>query len=404
MMTLSAIDTVGTDVPFPPVEVPAGVPMRRWSDGAGGPATADSAAPWTMSQQWPSLVATLSEQCVDSSNMLLNAIDFLAGSGRLRPVEAKTLNAVLYSLRETSLRAQQITRLSTGRVRHTSDRIDLAWIVRDVLAGREDDFRARKVSVSADLKPVDVLLAPPVAVTMINTVIDWALSFSKEVRFTLETPTWPEPARLVANVVTPRPAQRDTAQGAPQPRGRRANDGLHWMLLRQMAASANLTVRRTGGNGQAVLTMEFPKTFNNAEGISSLELFEANDAGGRSLLDAWVLVVVEDPSLRAAALQCLKMTGISAKAAADVTDARLAVTGAPPDAIVVSTESMTPHFQAYRAELNTDGHRCPLVELTEQRPSFNASGFDGFEVAKVGRGQLGKELAPAVLFELAKAL
>ncbi len=135
-----------------------------------------------------------------------------------------------------------------------------------------------------------------------------------------------------------------------------------------------------------------------------MELFEADETGARSLLDAWVLVIAADPSLRAAALQCLKIKGISAKAAGDVADARLAVTGTRPDAIVVTTESITDHFRAYRDELTADGHRCPLVQLTESGASFNATGFDTVEVAKIDRSSLLKELAPAVLFELANAL
>lgn len=358
-----------------------------------------------MNQQWPVLVATLSEQCANTSNRMLNTVDFLAGTGRLRPAEVQALREVLHSLRDTSLRAQQITRLSAGRVRHNSDRLDLTAVMRELLDDREAEFRAKKVDVTCKMHPVDVLLAAPVAVTMINAVIDWALSFSVQVHFVLETPNWPEPARLVAQIVTPAPsAQPRQGKHSGRLHGQRANDGLHWMLLRQMAASANLTVRRTGGNGQAELIIEFPKTFHHGDGISSLELFEADPTGARSLLDAWVLVIVEDPSLRSAALGCLRLTGISAKAAADVSDARLAVTGAPPDAIVVSTESMTGNFQAFRDEISAGGLPCPMVELTQTRPSFDISGFDSVEVVKVWHADLRKNLAPAVLFELANAL
>ena len=383
----------------------ADTPKRSWSDGAGISTSISPQHPWSITHEWPAVVATLSEQCVDTSNVMLNAIDFLTNTGRLRPLEAKTLREMLYALRSTSLRAQQITRLSTGNVRHSRDHVDLAMVVRELLEGRREEFINQAVDVSSELKPVDVLLAAPVAVTVVNALIDWALIFSKQVHLVLETPTWPEAARLVAKITTPAPRpQSQRGEFGGKPRGRRATDGLHWILLQQMAASANLRVRRTGGGGQAVVTIEFPKTFNHTGGISSLELFEADETGARSLLDAWVLVIAADPSLRAAALQCLKIKGISAKAAGDVADARLAVTGTRPDAIVVTTESITDHFRAYRDELTADGHRCPLVQLTESGASFNATGFDTVEVAKIDRSSLLKELAPAVLFELANAL
>jgi hypothetical protein len=88
---------------------------RRWSDGAGGFVPTDPNAPWSMSQQWPNLVAALSEQAVESSNLLLRALNYLVGAGRLRRAEAKALSDAMHQLRSTSLRAQQITRLAPTR-------------------------------------------------------------------------------------------------------------------------------------------------------------------------------------------------------------------------------------------------------------------------------------------------
>lgn len=404
MLNHTHTDSSGEGPPGQPVG-PRDVPNRRWSDGLAGNNSSDPVAPWSMERQWPTLVSTLSEQCVDTTNLVLNAIDFLAGTGRLRPVEVRTLSAILYALRDTSLRAQQITRLSSGRAYHNSDRLELATVVRDLVNERHDEFTKKRAEVTFELQPVDVLLASPVAVTLINTVIDWALSFSLQVHFVLDTPTWPDPARLIVQVVTKGAGGKpDAGTSGGKLRGRRVNDGLHWMLLRQMVASANLKVLRSGGNGLAELVLEFPKTFNSFEGGSSLELYDVNDTNAFTLFDAWVLVIVKDPSLRAAALQCLKVAGISAKAAADIGDARRAVTGAQPDAIVVCTDSMTEHFVAYRSEILNESHRCPVVEITEQRPSFNFSGFDSVERVRIGQTEVRKELAPAVLFELVKGL
>ena len=44
----------------------------------------------------------------------------------------------------------------------------------------------------------------------------------------------------------------------------------------------------------------------------------------------------------------------------------------------------------------------PVVEITPDSPSFHVNGFEGYETAKVGRDEISKELAPAVLFELVK--
>lgn len=385
--------------------------QRRWSDGAApAPQGTDASAAWSMAQHWPTLVATLSEQAVESSNLILRALDFMVGAGRMRRAEAKALSDALYRMRDTSLRAQQITRLASGRIRQARDRVELGELIRDLLDSRREEFSAAKVDVQGVLSPVDVLLDPPVAVSLVNNVIDWGLSFSKQVTLTLEKPVWPAPARLLVRVATP----PRNVQPAPQPgqhtgtwgtkeRGRRLNDGLHWMLLRQMASSANLTVTRSGAEGAAILTIEFPKTFLSAEGLSSVELFSEDSPAATSLLNAWVLVIASDASLRTAALDALKRAGIGAKGAANIAQARAVVAADKPNTLVVATEAMSADFSAFKTEVAGRDGTCPVVEITERPPSFHNSGFEGFEIAKVGREQLKKDLGPTVLFELAKA-
>ena len=383
--------------------------QRRWSDGVTpAPQGTDASAAWSMAQHWPTLVATLSEQAVESSNLILRALDFLVGAGRMRRAEAKALSDALYRMRDTSLRAQQITRLASGRIRQARDRVDLAELIRDQLESRRDEFVAISADVQSVLSPVDVLLDPPVAVSLVNNVVDWGLSFSKHVTLTLETPVWPAPARLLVRVATPpRPAPapgQHTGTWGTKERGRRLNDGLHWMLLRQMAASANLTVNRSGAEGAAILTIEFPKTFLSAEGVSSVELFEDDSDGATSLLNAWVLVIAGDDKLRATAMDTLRHAGIGVKGVASVADARTLVAQGKPNALVVATDTMGADFSSFKTEVMGHGGSCPVVEITERPPSFHNSGFQGFEVAKVGREQLKKDLAPTVLFELAKAV
>jgi hypothetical protein len=141
-----------------------------------------------MAQQWPSLVATLPEQAVESSNVVMRALDFLVGAGRLRPAEAKALGKTPRELRATSLRAQQITRLAGGRIRQARDRVELASVIRGLIDERCAFLEAAGVMVRGVLSPVDVLLDPPVAITLVNNVIDWAMAFSKDITLRVDTP------------------------------------------------------------------------------------------------------------------------------------------------------------------------------------------------------------------------
>lgn len=397
-------EPVAPAAPQPAAPAPAG-PMlgRRWSDGASGFAPADPNAPWTMSQQWPNLVAALSEQAVESSNLLLRALNYLVGAGRLRRSEAKALSDAMHQLRSTSLRAQQITRLAGGRIRQARERVDLAELVRHVLHDRAEEIEGAGVAVSSELQQVDVLLDPPVAISLVNAILDWAMSFSKRIHVMLSPSDFPGPARLQVRVTTPPPAQATPGPGAAwnvRPRGRRLNDGLHWMLLRQIAASSCLEVTRSREDGAALLTIDFPKTFLSTEGMACLELTDHENA--TPLRETWVLVLARDERVRAEAQDALRKMGIDAVCAADPAQARAMMRETRPNVLVTAYDIGAEEIARFRQDVLGGEERCPLVEITRDLPSFHLSGFDRFETPKVGRDQLTAELPPTVLFELVK--
>jgi hypothetical protein len=380
---------------------------RRWSDGAGAFAPTDPNAPWSMSQQWPNLVAALSEQAVESSNLLLRALNYLVGAGRLRRSEAKALSDAMHQLRGTSLRAQQITRLAGGRIRQARERVDLAELVSHVLQERATEIGAAGIAVSSDLQPVDVLLDPPVAISLVNAILDWGMSFSKQLHFVLVPSSFPGPAQLKVRVTTPVSAQNAHPGGVGwtvRPRGRRLNDGLHWMLLRQIAASSNLEVMRTREDGAALLTIDFPNTFLSTEGMACLELTDATGDAATPLRETWVLVLAKDERVRTEAVDALRKMGIEARAAADTVQARAVVADARPNVLVSAWDVPHDDVVAFRRDVLGGEDRCPMVEITRDLPSFHLSGFDRFETPKVGREQLTAELPPTVLFELVKVV
>jgi hypothetical protein len=378
---------------------------RRWSDGAGSYGVTDPNAPWSMSQQWPNLVAALSEQAVESSNLLLRALNYLVGAGRLRRSEAKALSDAMHKLRGTSLRAQQITRLAGGRIRQARERVDISELVRHVIDERSAELEAAGVTVTTELQGVDVLLDPPVAISLMNSVLDWATGFSKQLHITLVSSEWPGPAQLKVLVTTPPPAASAHPGGVGwtvRPRGRRLNDGLHWMLLRQIAASSSLEVARSRADGAAVLTIDFPKTFISGDGMACLELDSGHDAGGAPLRETWVLVIARDDKMRTEAVDALRKMGIDAVAATDPANARTVIGDTRPNVLVTGYDVDAAEVAAFRADVLGGEERCPLVEITRELPSFHLSGFDRFETPKVGREQLTAELPPTVLFELVK--
>jgi hypothetical protein len=404
---LVPLPPVGEATPAAAMPVPSSGPLggRRWSDGAGAFAPTDPNAPWSMSQQWPNLVAALSEQAVESSNLLLRALNYLVGAGRLRRSEAKALSDAMHQLRSTSLRAQQITRLAGGRIRQARERVDLAELVAHVLQDRAPEIEAAGIAVSSDVQAVDVLLDPPVAISLLNAILDWGMSFSKQLHFVLVPSGFPGPAQLKVRVTTPMSGQSAHPGGVGwtvRPRGRRLNDGLHWMLLRQIAASSSLEVTRSRQDGAALLTIDFPKTFLSTEGMACLELSDGGDGDSQPLRETWVLVLAKEDRMRNEAVDALRKMGIEARAAADTTQARAVIGEARPNVLVTAYDVPHDEVAAFRRDILGGEERCPMVEITRDLPSFHLSGFDRFETPKVGREQLTAELPPTVLFELVK--
>jgi hypothetical protein len=263
---------------------------------------------------------------------------------------------------------------------------------------------AAGASVSTELQGVDVLLDPPVAISLLNSILDWGLSFSKDLRLTLAPSELPGPAQLKVRVVTPPPANSAHPNGVGwtvRPRGRRLNDGLHWMLLRQIAASSGLDVARSREDGAAVLTIDFPKTFLSTDGVACLDLTEGMDASA-PLRDTWVLVIAREEKLRNEAVDALRKMGIDAVPASDTRNARLVIADSRPNVLVTAYDIAPEEIAAFRQDVLGGEERCPLVEITRELPSFHLSGFDRFETPKVGREQLTAELPPTVLFELVK--
>lgn len=411
----NSIEFPGLSLVDLPRETPAAAPQgptadspptigRRWSDGAGTYAPADPDAPWSMAQQWPNLVAALSEQAVESSNLLLRALNYLVGAGRLRRSEAKALSDAMHQLRGTSLRAQQITRLAGGRIRQARERVELSELVRHVLDDRAGELAAAEVTVSSDLQPVDVLLDPPVAISLLNAIVDWATSFSKNLHVTLLPTEWPGPAQLKVRVTTPaaQPAHPGGVGWTVRPRGRRLNDGLHWMLLRQIAASSGLEVTRSREDGAALLAVAFPKTFLSTEGVACLELTDPAGGVTAPLRETWVLVIAHEDKVRGEAVDALRKMGIAAVAASDTAQARAVIGDSRPNVLVTAWDIPPADIAAFRRDVLGGEDHCPLVEITRELPSFHLSGFDRFETPKVGREQLTAELPPTVLFELVK--
>jgi len=233
-------------------------PRRRWSDGPNypwSPATDDS---WSVQTHWPALVAELCEQVADGTTDLANEIERLCKHGLLSQAQARAMRRSIESMRAGGVALQQIVRLGAGLYNLSPDRVELAAIARQVVHERQRDLLKRGVDISLDLGRAEVWVDGAVAMGLMQASLEWALSFSRKVRVKIDAGAQDEHARLVVRAALPSPTRGRAASASR--RNRRMNDNLHWVLMRQLAACARLSIGRSSSAATEAAVIEFPGT------------------------------------------------------------------------------------------------------------------------------------------------
>lgn len=209
---------------------------------------------WSVWPHWPALAGLLCEHVAGGSDGLLRELQRLGSEGRLTPSETETLVGMAERMQSTGKLVQQIVRLGAGSLRPAPEHVDMARLAKQVSHERLREFLRRGAEISFDIRPADTMVDGSVAQRLLNAGIDWALSFSRRVR--LRVGTSHGMVRVVVRATLP---QAGHLQGAPAPeRNRRMNDNLHWLLLRQLAASSQVNLSRSSTAATEAAVLHFP--------------------------------------------------------------------------------------------------------------------------------------------------
>jgi len=231
--------------------VTAPPPRRRWSDGpnyAWSPGTEEG---WSIATQWPALVAVLCEEVAGGTTDVTREIERLLAQGKLSGADVQAIRRAVLSMRSAGIALQQIVRLGGGLFNLSPDRIELASLARAAVRERQRELLQRRIEVSLDLRRAEVWVDGAIAAGLMQTGLEWALSFSRKVRLKVAPGEGGEPARLVIRGALPLASEHVGGN-------RRMNDNLQWVLLRQLAACARLPVSRSSSAATESAVIEFP--------------------------------------------------------------------------------------------------------------------------------------------------
>lgn len=225
---------------------------------------------WRMAEHWPELVTALTEQSIDSVTLLLRGLDLLAHKGRLTPAEHKVLALPAERLRHVGISAQQIVRFQSGRVRQSHEKIDLAYLLECVLQERRNELALLGLAVWRKFQSVDVLIDPTLGFSLAQAMLDWSMRFGHRIDLRLDlAPGEPPCARL----------RMKTHGEHPPTESQVFEDGLHWLLLRQIAATDGaVEVERSLTEQGVLLSATFARTLPSAASAARPDEHASNEA------------------------------------------------------------------------------------------------------------------------------
>jgi len=357
-------------------------------------------------QRWRDLVSEIGADIAGPLTAALERIHSLTTTGCIDRASLKALREEVEQARWVGMLGQQITRLATGRLRQSHERLQLASTLKGVLAHRKRETVARGIVLKPVLKPVEVIVDASLLFSLLNTTLDWALGHARsQLQFTIDIMPWPTHARLVCEFAC-RPSG-EAVEGEPERAAAAGPDALTWRMLEQTAATMGLPIHCAQSAGTTTLTIEFPRTAHDEmEGVSTIEFDDgfAPSTNSKPLAGNHVLVVSSRREMRTLIREALRNMGLVVDFVSSVEEAVDFCRDSLPHAIVIEAIQNGERFSKFRDEIIAEVPEFAFIEIIEEGAEFEMSGFSGSRMARVGRDVIASSLPSALMFELSRGL
>jgi CheY-like chemotaxis protein len=354
--------------------------------------------------RWQDLVAELGAEISAPLTSALERIHSLITSGRIERASLRALREEVEQARRVGMIGQQLTRFASGRLRQSPERLQLADMLKGVLTHRTRETQARGVLLKPALKPAEVIVDASLLFGLLNTLLDWALANARShIEFVIDVKSWPPRAQL--NCQFTHCAPDSSADDAPAPPPSGSFDSLTWRLLEQTAWAMGLPLERKRDTNDTTLTLEFPRTVNDAvEAVSAVEIDDgfAPSTNSKPLAGSHVLVVSSRRDLRVQIRDALRNMGLIVDFVNSVDEAADFCREGLPHAIVIESIQGGERFSQLRDEISAEVPDFAFIEIIEEGNTFEMSGFSGSNMARVGRDLIASSLPSALMFELSK--
>lgn len=356
--------------------------------------------------QWAEIVQQLGAEIAGPLSAALERIHNLVATGQIDRQGLRSLRESVAQAREAGMMGQQLARLASGRLRLSRERLQLAQLLRSVLAQRSRETQARGIQVRQMLKPVEVMADGSLMFALLNALMDWALtSTHSSIDLRLDLTPWPTKARLVCRFAHRSLDLLAEQRSAEPPTGL---NSLAWRLVEQTALTMGVLPLREDSSGITVLTLEFPQTIGDEPGQQSPppepEPEHLPSANSKPLAGSHLLIVTPRRELRSQLQDAVRHMGLIVDMVNSMEEAAQFCLEGLPHGLVFESAQRGAAFDLLRAELRQEVPDFSLIEVLdgEQLTQLSTATVDG--IARIARQHLADALPSVLLFELSKSL
>ena len=358
----------------------------------------------TDEQRWHELVSQVGVEIAEPLTAALERIHVLTATGKIDRAGLRALRDEVEQARQAGMIGQQLTRFASGRVRQSHEVLQLEEVLKSVLSLRTRETQARGIALKHELKSARVIVDGSLLFSLLNATLDWALANAHaHIAFTVDFKTWPVHARLTCRFAN-RPADQvdESVTTEISPR----LDSLTWRLIEQTAWTMGLVVDRKDVAGTTTLVLEFPKTAGEEmAGLSATEIDDgAQSSNSKALAGSHVLVVASRREVRVLIRDALRNMSMLVDFVGSIDEAASFCKEGLPHAIIVDSIQKGSRFTHFRDEIVGEVPDFVFIEILEQGSTFEMSGTNGAQMARIGRDVVASSLPAALMFELSRGL
>ncbi|RZK99662.1 MAG: hypothetical protein EOP36_18590 [Rubrivivax sp.] len=356
--------------------------------------------------RWQEQLAQAGRELAEPLTTALERVATLTTTGRIDRAGLRTLLDEVDRARQAGIWCQQISRLASGRVRQTHERVHLTNTIQSVLAHRARELQARGIHIVQSLREVEVQIDASMLHGLLNALVEWWLSGAQglvEVR--IEVGTGSDSASLVCQFQHRSPdLPPDTHGGHPSPT---ALDSMSWHLLEQTARTLGLVPQRQVTASQARLTLAFPRTAQAlvaASGADTPDADFADSVNSKPLAGCHVLVVATRRDVRGLVRESIRSMGLVVDFVNSVADAVEFCREGLPHGIVFESSLKTPRFMQLVQSVRREVPEFVFIELLDEGQTFEISGISPTGMARVGHSAVATSLPSALVYELTRIM